>query len=205
MKMIQNDEILQELKRKYPLKAYFTESLCPCYHYRSYEKDEFIQTPDTPPQYVHILLSGIIHIYALMENGAKLPVATLRTDGIVGNTDLFGLHTPLYAQAGQTSVCIAISLSDCKRILLDDIVFMRYNARKQAQVIHDLARLKGSVEDMDSKVLLYLKHRPGQTLSYVKEATYDLQCSRSSLQRSLVRLCEAGRIEKLKKGAYRLK
>lgn len=205
MKKIQNSETIRSLERKYPLETYFTGSLCPRYHYCSYEKDELVQMPDTEPHYIYILLSGVIQIYALTEHGAKVPVATLREGDVMGNTNLFGLHTPLYAQAGQGLVCLALSLHDCRHILLDDIVFMRYIAQRQAQAIYNLAQFRGSAEDMDTRVLLYMKHRPEQTITRVEETLYDLQCSRSSLQRSLARLCEAGRIEKLKKGAYRLK
>ncbi len=127
------------------------------------------------------------------------------SDGTVGEVELCGQYVPFYAEVARKSECLVLSIADCRRYLSDDPVFLRFLLHILAEKLTFGSNIDYSVEDMNERVLFYLRSQPGRQIDHVEEATYGLRCSRSSLQRSLVQLCREGKIEKIGKGAYRLK
>ena len=96
------------------------------YHYQIYEKGEFLQTPDSSGHNLYILLSGPVQIYSISSSGQKFPIATVGSDGTVGEVELCGQYVPFYAEVARKSECLVLSIADCRRYLSDDPVFLRF-------------------------------------------------------------------------------
>ena len=203
MKTLQDPQQILRLEALYPPGRYFTPGLCP-YHYRVYDKGELLQAPGSSGQHLHIILSGSIQIYSLSAAGEKAPISTVGPGLTLGEVELCGQLVPFYAEAVRRLECLTLSAADCRQYLRDDPVFLRFLARVLAEKLAFVSNLDHSVKDMDQRVLLYLRTLPGHRIDRVGDAIYDLRCSRSSLQRSLARLCRSGKLEKLGKGVYRL-
>ena len=195
---------LRQLEEAYPAEYYFTPGLCP-YHYRAYEKGELLQAPDSSGHRFHIVLSGSVQIYSITAGGQKTPIAVVEAGYTVGELEVCGQYVPFYAQAARRTECLTLSVADCREFLLDDPVFLRFLVQTLAEKLTFSSNIDYSVEDMNERVLYYLRTQPEGCIRRVEEVIYSLRCSRSSLQRSLVQLCREGKIEKTGKGAYRLK
>ena len=132
--------------------------------------------------------------------GRKFPIATVGSDGTVGEVELCGQYVPFYAEVARKSECLVLSIADCRRYLSDDPVFLRFLLHILAEKLTFGSNIDYSVEDMNERVLFYLRSQPGRQIDHVEEATYGLRCSRSSLQRSLVQLCRGGEDRENRKG-----
>lgn len=204
MVKVQDRQHIERLKKTYPVRHYFSRELCP-YHYRIYEKNEFIQTPDSSGHTLSIILSGLVHIYSISSSGQKSPIATVGNNRTIGEIELCGQYVPFYAETARRTECLVLSITDCRQYLSDDPVFLRFLIHILAEKLTFGSNINYSTEDMNERVLYYLRSQPEHRIDHVEEATYGLRCSRSSLQRSLVQLCKEGKIEKTGKGSYRLK
>ena len=203
MQLITDKSKLDNLRKAHPVSDYFTDGIC-AYQYRTYDKYELIQTPDTKDHNLFILLSGSAQIYSLSSDGTKNPIATINAGMTIGEVELFGYYVPFFAEVARKTECIVVSMSECRRALLDDVVFLRFISALLAEKLAFGASMDYGTSDMADRVIYYLTSKPDHMITHVEEATYDLRCSRSSLQRSLAQLCEDGTIEKLGKGAYHL-
>lgn len=204
MRIVQGTENLLQMEKTFPPEQYFTPGCCP-YHYCIYEKGEFLQTPDSSGHKLHIVLSGSVQIYSISASGQKAPIAVVESGCPVGELEVCGKYVPFYAESARRTECLVLSISDCREFLFDDPIFLRFLVHTLAEKLTFSSNIDYSAQDMNERVLFYLRTQPDHRIHHVEEVTYSLRCSRSSLQRSLVQLCRDGRIEKIGKGSYHLK
>lgn len=204
MKRLKHREEIERLQKKYPVTRYFTSDQCP-YHYRVYEKGEFLQSPDFCGRDLHIILSGKVQVYSLSSAGQKVSIASIGSGYPVGEVELFGKHIPfLYVETVRRTTCLVLPVADCRRHLLHDPTFLYFLANALTEKLTFSSNIDYSNASVSDRVLFFLQAQPDHQINSVEEVLYDLHCSRSSLQRSLAALCKEGKIEKLGKGAYRL-
>ena len=203
MQIIRDIATIRSLQEQYPTDLFFSAEF-KRYHYCLFQKNEYLQTPDEPNADYYIVLSGSVQLFTLSPDGNKTPICSISEMGCIGIVELCYRSTPAYAMANTDTICLVLSMEDCRGTLKEDLSFLRFNLEIFAQQLSFTSYLNFASSETADRLLFYLRSKPDHRISSVEDTTYALRCSRSSLQRALAQLLDSGAIKKVGKGAYQL-
>lgn len=171
-----------------------------------FEKGEYLTAPYKRLDEIMFLVEGNVQIYHLRPDSGVSPVALAYPVTVFGDMEFATENlTSFYSEAMNTVLCVGLSLSRYREVLLQDSVFLFGMLHSLGNKLEKFTMLEASSQSLDGQVLFYLEHFcPQGCMHSVNAAVMHLHCSRRQLQRVLKKLCDDGRIEKQKRGTYRL-
>lgn len=170
-----------------------------------FEKGEILTSPEKKLKDLLFLVQGNVGIYHLREDYGISPLIQVSLGSVFGDMEFATGNTSyFYAEALSETLCIALSFSLYEKVLRQDPIFLNGMLRSLGEKLESITILESTSHSLEEKVRLYFKrYCPGGELCNVNEAVAQLHCSRRQLQRILKKMCEEGRIERVKKGNYR--
>lgn len=175
-------------------------------HLYQYEKGELITAPFRPMRQLLFIARGETRIYGIQEDGRKYSVSSGEKRTLLGDVEFSGVKkSAYYVEAVGTVLGISVPFTENQEKLKTDATFLNYVIEQLALKLELSARMELSVQTLEEKLLLYMREEiEDHILRGVNTTVEKLHCSRRQLQRILKKLCEEGKIEKMKKGHYRL-
>ena len=172
-----------------------------------FEKGEMLNDPLRPLNYFYLMVRGSVSIYHLTEDGSIRYISKAASGTLLGDIEFSGAENlPLYIEAAETVLCLAVPFRENRSVLENDPVFLRFVLGQLAGKLSLSAVMTASAQTLEEKVLFFLrKVQPDHAISSVDHALQPLHCSRRQLQRVLKKLCDEGLVVRTGRGCYRLK
>lgn len=202
MKTIHDQKIIQKYISQYHIKQYFEKDY-DTFSLKKYKKGELILQPMMPVRQFHFIVEGSIHIYAIHQDGSMY---TLTIDDhliILGDLEYIN-HTPsqyfVEARSPVTALCLEMDEKYKK-----DCLFLQCLLTSLSTKLIQASHFQADYGTLEEKVMAYMKYYcHQQTLTHIEKTAMNLHCSKRQLLRILARMCQEGKIIKLKKGTYQL-
>ena len=172
-----------------------------------YETGEFVCAPDEKNDLFQIVVSGVVSIYFIRNDGSSYSLAFSESDVLIGVSELFEIkNTGVFAEANGKVTSLCFLMNENREKLLDNNLFLRMIA-KSSSIILDVVTMKDAAPtSLKDRTLAYMHYKcPDKILRGVEKAAFQLHCSPRQLQRVLNELTDCGETEKIGKGAYKLK
>lgn len=172
-----------------------------------FEKGEMLNDPLRPLNCFYLMVRGSVSIYHLTEDGSIRYISKAASGTLLGDIEFSGAgNLPLYIEAAETVLCLAVPFRENRSVLENDPVFLRFVLGQLAGKLSLSAVMTASAQTLEEKVLFFLrKVQPDHAISSVNHALQPLHCSRRQLQRVLKKLCDEGLVVKTSRGCYRLR
>lgn len=172
-----------------------------------FEKGEILNDLLQPLNRFYIIVKGSVSIYSLTEDGSIRYISKAAGGTLLGDVEFSGAdNLPLYTEAAETVLCLAMPFRENISVLENDPVFLRFVLGQLAGKLSLSAVMTASAQTLEEKVLFFLrKVQADHTISSVNQALQALHCSRRQLQRVLKKLCDEGVLMKTGRGCYRLR
>lgn len=205
MKKINSPEKLEYYLQKERIREYFDTPFLP-FTLVTYEKGEFLTTPETRLDRIIFIVEGTIQIYGIRGDGSMTPVNQLASPALIGDIEFTeGGNSPLFTEARSTVSAVCLDTEEYRSSLNKDISFLHLLLSSYAEKIRLFTTLDTVTTRLEERVLLYLESiAKTNSISGMEEAVLKLRCSRRQLQRVLKKLCDEGKVEKTGRGSYRL-
>lgn len=171
-----------------------------------YRKGEFLVAPFKPMNELLFLVRGKVNIYGLREDGSTFSVFFADQAILLGDVEFIRKEPlPFYTEALEDVLCVALSMERHREALEKDVRFLNILLHSVADKFHLFFQMGSPSQPVEEKLVAFLQNiRPDHTLRGMNMGVSHLHCSRSQLQRVVRKLCDAGVLEKVGKGEYRL-
>ncbi len=205
MKQIRTKKSLADILKTYHMEQILSDTDLPFSLVRFDKGEEIIHQAD-PRHHVILLLYGAMEIMSIHVNGSLHKVSNIRPGSILGDMEFaLGGIQQYTVTADEECLCLVIASDECRQKLEQDPLFLMAMLKSVAAKLHASSLAQSEPEDLREHMYWLLKHSWNGTLHGVGKASEQLHCSRRQLQRILKEECDAGRMQKLAKGTYRLK
>lgn len=171
-----------------------------------YEDGEIVVAPYQENDLFYITISGSMSIYFIRKDGNSYHLAYSDIDSFLGDNELFDtVNHGVYGEASGTLRCLAFSVKDSKKALLENVVFLRVLAKTLADRFKFIALQDAAPSTLTERVISYMNYiSEDKTIKGIEKTAYQLHCSPRQLQRILNTLEENGTIKKIGKGSYEM-
>lgn len=205
MRVIDDPKLLQRmLMRNDVLSCFETQNLD--FRLLHYEKGELISSPMIPLKSLLFVLKGSAAAYGLREDGTRFSISQGVGQMMLGALEFVRDDLPaFYTEVQEDVLCAALPIESNRAALEQDRTFTRYLFHCLTEMILAYTLIGHADQSTEEKVLIFLRDmQPDHTLSSINKSVMQFHCSRRHLQRVLKKLCDAGSLEKIGKGKYRL-
>lgn len=157
-------------------------------------------------KFIYFVMQGVIKIYGIRDDGSMYPIRYIDEFVVVGDIELCRKEkSPFLVESCGKTLCLAISLKENRRKLLQDNYFMEYIIESLSNKLALFVEYEVKFISLEEKLINYMRYEcEDNMIKSVEKTTVQLKCSRRQLQRILKKLVEYGTIIKLSKGCYRL-
>lgn len=203
MKFIHDEKLLERLLIQEGILEHFeTEGLD--FRLVEYEKGELICAPGKPLEDMLFTVRGSVQVYGLREDGKWLPVSRGIGRTTMGAIEFVQPGLPaFYTEAVEDLLCISLPIERNRAVLERDCVFLRYLLDCVTNMVVTYTLIGRQEHSVEERVLTFLRDiQPDHTLHSINQGLMQFHCSRRQLQRVVKRLCDQGKLKKLKKGMY---
>ena len=171
-----------------------------------FEDGEIVVAPYQGNDMFYITISGSMSIYFIRKDGNSYHLAYSDIDSFLGDNELFDtVNHGVYGEASGTLRCLAFSVKDSKKALLENVVFLRVLAKTLADRFKFIALQDAAPSTLTERVISYMNYiSEDRTIKGIEKTAYQLHCSPRQLQRILNTLEESGTIKKIGKGSYEI-
>ena len=171
-----------------------------------YEDGEMVVAPYQENSLFQITISGSMSIYFIRNDGTSYHLAYSDVDSFMGDNELFDTaNHGVYGEASGTLRCLAFSVKDSKKALLENVVFLRVLAKTLSERFKSIALQDAAPSSLTERVIAYMTYiSENKAIKGVEKTAYQLHCSPRQLQRILNSLETTGTIKKIGKGSYAL-
>ena len=171
-----------------------------------YETGEFVCAPDANNELFQIVVSGLVSIYFIRNDGSSYSLASSESDVIIGVSELFDIENAgVFAEANGKVTCLCFLMNENREKLLDNNLFLRMIAKSSSIILDVVTKKEAVPTSLKERLLAYMHYKcPDKILRGVEKVAFQLHCSPRQLQRVLNELTDCGGTEKIGKGAYRL-
>ena len=172
-----------------------------------YEEGEFVCAPDAKNELFQIIVSGMVSIYFIRDDGSSYSLASSETDVLIGISELFEIeNNGVFAEANGNVTCLAFLMEENRDLLMNNNLFLRMIAKSSSIILDVVTKRDAIPTSLKERILAYMNYKcPDKILKGVEKAAFQLHCSPRQLQRVLNELTDNGETEKIGKGAYRLR
>lgn len=206
MRQIHDEQLLNSLLKQYQFEALFDTKNLPFRLYQ-YDRGEILNNIHDSTHYLQFLVKGSVKIYSIREDNSCYHVCLLKDFTLLGDLEFCGETSMTFlVEVTRRATCIALPLYDYHSTLLNDNAFLRFLSHSIARKLFLFSQSEATFSNFEEKLLHYMQFEcPEQQFQGVEAATIHLHCSRRQLQRILKSLTERNVVEKVGKGAYRLR
>ena len=203
-------EILNEKEMEYWLNKYHIRSVfsAPDITFRlfQFEKHEYLNNELDPFEHIIFVVSGMIRIQHIRENGSLCQIASPFGQVCLGDMEFVsGKPSEYLVEVMRRTICVAVPLKKHRTALKNDPVFLFYIASELSKKIEAMTAFRAVPESLPERVLYYLKEEsPDHELCGLERTASALSCSKRQLIRVLNKLCEEEKITRTGRGKYRL-
>lgn len=171
-----------------------------------YEKGELICAPEKPLEDILFTVRGSVQVYGLNEDGKWLPVSRGVGHAAMGAIEFVQPGLPsFYAEATEDLLCVALPIEQNRETLERDCAFLMYLLKCINSMVVTYTLIGRGEQSVEERVMTFLRDiQPDHTLHGINQGLMQFHCSRRQLQRVVKRLCDQGRLKKLRKGVYAL-
>ena len=203
MKIIRDNDLIRQAIRQYDIDSFF-DNMDMDFFLVNYEKGDFLRTPLHKTYWMQIVLSGIVSIYYIREDGTMYSVAHGSGHSRIGEFESFvQKEVPLYSEACSDVTTLAFSVTRYREQLLNDRRFMRSTIQNMAETIYSLTEHSIQIPPLKERVLTHIQYNcTDHILKGVEANAFLLHCSPRQLQRVLNELEKEGTLKKLGKGTF---
>ena len=168
-------------------------------------REYVVMLPDPSPMF-QVVVSGVLSIIQIQEDGSHYSVSHLGNDCFVGESFILGIEdSGMCTQALTKLTCIAFYIDPVRTQLLSNCVFLREIAIASAYKARMIAVHNFSGTSLQQRLLDYIRRSDeGGRLKGVEKTAFHLHCSARHLQRVLDELVRNGTMVKIGKGTYML-
>lgn len=205
LKQIRDSGLLKKYLKQEHIEDYFkTRNLE--FQLISFAKGEYLSTPDKALTKFLFVVKGELHIFGIREDGTLFSVNNEGRGSLLGDMEFCEKASDLYfTEALETTYCIALPIEANRTVLEKDTVFLHFLLNHMADRLRFFSQMDLSSPSLEEKLLLYLRDiEADHQIHKINSVVSKLHCSRRQLQRVIRKLCEEEKLEKLKKGGYRL-
>lgn len=171
-----------------------------------YSPREYVVMPNDPAPMFHVIVSGVLSIIQIQEDGSHFSISHLGSDCFVGESAVLGLEdSGVCAQALTRLTSIAFYIDPWRKELLSDCTFLKEIAIASTYKLRMTALHNFSGASLQQRVLDYIRRSSVDgRLKGVEMTAFHLHCSARHLQRVLDGLVNDGVLIKTGKGTYDL-
>ena len=171
-----------------------------------YENGEIIINMKEETEFMKFVMEGFIQIYGLRYDGSIYPVRYIDDFTVLGDVELIQeTSAEFFVEAKSKVLCLLISISDNKDILLNDNYFLRFLIKHITRKLTLFSESQSVFTSLEEKLLNYMENEcENKMITSVEKTSFQLRCSRRQLHRVLKKLLEEGRVKRISKGCYRV-
>ena len=171
-----------------------------------YEDGEIVVAPYLENDLFQITIFGSLSIYFIRNDGSSYHLAYSEIDSFFGDNELFDtVNQGVFGEASGTLRCLAFSVKESKKALLENVTFLRVLSKTLAERFKNMALQDAAPSSLSERVISYMTYISNdKTLKGVEKTAYQLHCSPRQLQRILNNLENDGIVRKIGKGSYEL-
>lgn len=203
MRYIHDEKLLERLLAYEGIEEHFET---PGLQFRlvEYEKGELICDPGKPLEDILFTVRGSVQVYGLREDGKWLPVSRGVGRATLGAIEFVQPGLPsFYAEAMEDLLCVSLPMGPNREVLERDCTFLMYLLKCINSMVVTYTLIGRGEQSVEERVVTFLRDiQPDHTLHSINQGVMQFHCSRRQLQRVVKRLCDDGRLKKLKKGVY---
>ena len=152
MKTINSERLFNQIVRSAEYRQYFSEQTDRFAHPVRFSPGENVLFQGEKSDYLYFLYKGKCQVSATMENGRTAIINTLVSPGLIGEIELIRNDSPFSVDALTECTCMAIDISQCRNMLLNDVSFLYH--------------LCSSLVDKERKTAIVLAHHISFPLEY---------------------------------------
>lgn len=174
------------------------------FHPIQFKKDEMIFSPLEPNNKIIFILSGIVAIYAIQEDGNRRAVGL--SDGfiVLGDVEFVDeLNPTYYVEARSLVKGVYIDRIVEKEKLHRDITFLHFVMSSLLHKVKLTSTETFTPFTTEEKILDYMKDHV--RIQNIEKTAFQLRCSKRQFIRALKKMCEEGILTHPKKGIYEKK
>ena len=203
MKYIDDEKLLERLLIQEGIIEHFETSGLD-FRLVEYEKGELICAPGRPLEDILFTVRGTVQVYGLREDGKWLPVSQGMGRTAMGAIEFVQPGLPVfYTEAVEDLLCVSLPIERNREALERDCVFLMYLLKCINSMVVTYTLIGHREHSVEERVLTFLRDvQPDHTLHSINQGLLQFHCSRRQLQRVVKRLCDEGKLKKLKKGVY---
>jgi len=205
MKRIYDKEVINDAIESSQYKEVLENLNVPMY-ICEYDDGEMVVAPYLENTQFLLTISGTLSIYLVRSDGSSYHLAYSDIGSFLGDNELFDtVNHGIYGEASGTLRCLAFPVSESKKALLDNVVFLRMLSKTLADRFKHIALQDAAPGSLTERVISYMNYiREDKTIKGVEKTAYQLHCSSRQLQRILNNLESSGIVRKVGKGTYEL-
>lgn len=204
MKKIMDEALLRSYIQKHRLQSYMDMELLPAAELFVFQKDEYLVHAGEVSDYLYFMIRGEAIFFSYSTAEKNTCVNYLKGVSMIGEASSLWDRPPfLNVRAMTECTCVALSLSLYREQLLSDLTFLRYISYVMGIRLNNDARVVTSLlEPMNVRLARYiLEHSPEDIFSArLTTSAAILNTSYRHLLRTLREFCEAGILQKTRRG-----
>ncbi len=203
MRYIHDEKLLKRLLAQEDIPGHF-ETAGLDFRLVEYKKGELVCAPGRPLEDILFPVRGSVLVYSLREDGKWLPMSRGVDRTAMGAVEFVAPELPsLYAEAVDDLLCVALPIGRNRAALERDCTFLMYLLKCMNSMVVTYTLIGHRERSVEERVLTFLRDiQPDHTLHGINRGLMQFHCSRRQLQRVIKRLCDEGKLRKLKKGVY---
>ena len=205
MKRIHDTKRITAYLKDSGLSACFSDHSLPFELY-TFTRGEILNNSLDPYDHICFLLEGDIRICHIRDDGTPFEIAVCSGLTCLGDIEFAsGVFSSHIIETMTPAVCLALPLAQCRSVLENDPVFLRFILHSIANKIIGMSNMISMPSGLRERVLYYMRMQcPGGELRSVLKASQALACSQRQLLRILKDLCREKTVEHTGHGRYQL-
>ena len=157
MRPVENAALIQRWVEESGVRGYFDTPHLVFQAY-SFEKGEYITSPDVPMDKLLFCIRGTIQIYGIRDDGGISPIGLARSPAILGDVEFGnGGKTPFFSQAKTNALCLALSTREYSEQLHRDLRFLHCLLRFYGEKLERFSTQSVTGTTVEQRGLQYLE------------------------------------------------
>ncbi len=171
-----------------------------------YEKGELVTAPFQEESLFQIVIQGSLNIYFVRNDGERYSLSAGGADSLLGDMEIFcPQNDNTCTEAAETLLCLAFPIAPNREILLANCEFLQMIGNSLSAKLAAITTMDAAPSSLTERVLSYMQYRcDNGVLKGLEQGAFHLHCSPRQLQRILNQCENAGAVEKIGKGTYKL-
>lgn len=130
-------QLISQLVKEHQLESLLAEAHYPAIFFKQLEKGELLFKQEEHPAFFYIMLKGKISVYQIRSTGKKVVINVTNRQCLLGDVELtYNKPTLNFIELLEDSEFLAIPMTYCREVLLNDVTFLQYISRHLARTLY---------------------------------------------------------------------